>query len=138
MGMNFPNSPIPGQVYTPVGGYSYVFLDGVWRIVQDAQSILTADTRNRIVNGAMQISQENGNTGGAGSAYYAADQWVSNVLTTGTVQFNRVSAITPRGSPGRLVLACGTVDTALTTTENASIRHNIEGIRIGDFQWGTA
>ena len=45
MSFNFPNSPSQGQLYTPVGGYQYVYLDGVWRVVEAPQDVGTAQTR---------------------------------------------------------------------------------------------
>ena len=89
MGFNFPNSPTPGQVFTPVGGYQYVWLDGVWRVVESPQDVVTAQTRNRVCNPAMQISQQLALGGtavlsGAGPHIYGADQWVAQNVTAST------------------------------------------------------
>ena len=80
---NFPSSPSEGQTYTDaVSGAQYVFKSPVWMQVSAAQIKATALPRNRIVNGAMQISQENGNTAGLLTAYYPADQWYTSIITS--------------------------------------------------------
>jgi hypothetical protein len=77
MAFNFPNSPTEGQIYTDAtSGAQYIYRNGVWMQSSAAQIKLSAQTRNRIVNPAMQISQENGNAVGSTNSYYPADQWV--------------------------------------------------------------
>jgi hypothetical protein len=98
----------------------------------------TAETYSRIVNGAMQHSQENGNIGASTSGYYPADQWYSSFSTTGAVSVFRTSSVTPNGSRNRIVLQVTTADTSLTTTENAELGTKIEGNRVADLNWGTA
>ena len=73
----------------------------------------TAETRNRIVNPAMQISQENGNTASTASGFYPADQWASSVVGTAAFQSQRVQVTTPNGSMNRLRFTVNTVDTSL-------------------------
>jgi hypothetical protein len=57
---NFPNSPTNGQLYTPAGGTQYVYLDGVWRVVeapQNTASVILTDgiTAPATVAGKVQI-----------------------------------------------------------------------------------
>jgi hypothetical protein len=97
----------------------------------------TAETRNRIVNGAMQISQENGTTSGTGNAYYAADQWYCGGIGTAVVTQQKVAAgVSASGFVNRLRYTVSTADASLTTNEYFAIRQNIEGINIADFDWG--
>jgi hypothetical protein len=99
--------------------------------------VTTAESYNRVVNGAMQHSQENGNTmGGPTGAYYAADQFFFNQSTT-KVQSQRVQVVTPNGSRDRyqgFVAATGTP----AAGEFYVFETIIEGTRIADLQWGTA
>jgi hypothetical protein len=195
MGMNFPNSPVEGQVFTPAGGPKYIFSGGVWGSGSQAQSralvsdsppvspapgdlwwesdsgnlfcwyadgdseqwvqintpsltgedylLKTAEKYNRVVNGAMQISQENGDTGTASSAsnvgYHSADQWISSwSLSTGTINTARAStaSLTPNGSR-HIYLNCGTAITSLAANSNGIFEQKIEGLRAADLQWGT-
>ena len=71
MPFDFPSSPTAGQIFTPPGGPTYRLAESALAGAQRA----TAETRSRIVNGAMQISQENGNTAGPAAAISSADQW---------------------------------------------------------------
>jgi hypothetical protein len=137
MSFNFPNSPTPGQLFTPVGGYQYVYLDGVWRVVEAPQDVGTAQTRNRIVNGAMQISQENGNTA-VGSTGYFADQWFPQWSHDGAVTCQRVQSVTPNGSKDRLRIVVNTADTSLAAAQFQFIQTKIEGTRVADFRYGLA
>jgi len=98
----------------------------------------TAQARNRIVNGAMQISQENGNTAGTVSAYYAADQWSYAVVTTGVAGMQRVQVTTPNGSRDRIRFTVNTADTSIAATEQLQAFQALEGSRMADFLYGTA
>jgi hypothetical protein len=138
MSFQFPNSPTNGQTYTPVGGYQYVWDGTAWRVLETPQLFATAQARNRIVNGAMQISQENGNAVGSANGYYCADQWTIVLGTTGTLNFNRVQVMTPNGSKDRHRIAVITADTSLAAGEVLLVQQNIEGSRVADFKWGTA
>jgi hypothetical protein len=96
------------------------------------------DYRNRIVNPAMQISQENDVAAGTANGYYPADGWrASTSLTTGAYSIARVLSRTPRGSLHRLRFTVTTVQAAIGTSY-ILIAHHFEGLRCADFGWGTA
>ena len=141
MSFNFPNNPTPGQLYTPAGGYQYIYLDGVWRVVESPQTIGTAQTRNRIVNPAMQISQEIAkNTGNTTSGVYLADQWYAAWTVSGTPA-NIVSDTWLVDDPEVIwtyrLNSSSTPDTSIAAGDYYLLRQNIEGVRIADFRWGT-
>lgn len=92
-----------------------------------------------VVNGAMQISQENGNTAGAGANYYPADEWrLIFVTSAGVVSAQRVQVATPNGSNDRIRLSVTTADVSLAAGEYLGFQHAIEGNRVAHLQWGTA
>ena len=94
--------------------------------------------RNRVVNGGMQISQENGSNGSTANSYFAADQWYSSFSHGGSVTASRAASDTGTGSQFCLAAWVTTPDTSIGATDNYSLRQDIEGIRIADFMWGTA
>jgi hypothetical protein len=95
--------------------------------------------RNRIINGAMQISQENGDTAGTAGGYYAADQWVTGFTTSaGIITSIRNQGTTPNGSKYRYRVTITVADAALAAGEFLYIGHKIEGNRIADFRYGSA
>ena len=147
-----PSSPVDGQLwYKSDSGNTYIWYTdpntSQWVQVNVMPAtgqapVATAQTRNRIVNGAMQISQEWGNTatGGFSSiAAYVADQWVSYcVVSPGTLSGQRVQAVTPNGSKDRTRLTVGTAKAALSAGDEAGFFSPIEGNRVADFRYGSA
>src|SRR6186713_1006393 len=114
--IDFPASPTENQMFQAPGGPRYVYSNGGWRM-SDPGPPGTAQTRNRIVNGAMQVSQEWGNSllgPGSALATYAADQWQGVSSTSpGTAQQQRVQVVTPNGSQNRVRVMVGTAKAAL-------------------------
>jgi hypothetical protein len=138
MAFDFPNSPTNGQVFAPTGGPVYVYTGGVWKM-QGSGQVVTAEARNRIVNPAMQISQENGDTAGTTDGFFFADQWCGNFSTSpGTIDLRRIQSVTPNGSKNRVRLVPTTADTSLAAGEFLFFYQAIEGIRIADFRYGAA
>jgi hypothetical protein len=147
-----PPAPIAGQIWWESDtGITYLwYVDpggapGQW--VQIAGPMLaiqpkTAGLRNRVVNPCMQISQENGNTAigpTAALAHYSADQWQGYVASSpATVTQQRVQVTTPKGSRDRIRITVGTAKAALAAGDLAILYTPLEGIRVADFQWGTA
>ena len=130
MGFNFPSSPTDGQVFPP---FVYNAAAGTWRRFSG-----TALSWNRIVNPAMQISQQNADTAGTAAFYYAADQWDSYLSLTGAVvSFQRVQSVTPKGSVNRLRASVTTAQASLGTSFFC-FEQKIEGTRVADLGWGTA
>ena len=127
--IDFPASPTNGQVFQAPGGPSYIYDNGAWRMAGAPMG--TANTRNRIVNGAMQISQELGTTGTTTSYAHMADQWQAMITgvvfsaakTTATA--HQISIITTTGK-------------AMTAGDFFGFMQPIEGIRLWDFGWGAA
>ena len=134
---DFPNSPTNGQTFAPIGGPVYVYTGGVWRM-QGSGQVVTAEARNRIVNPAMQISQENGNTASSVNAYYMADQWLRTGTGVGAAVFAayRIQSYTPNGSVNRIRVQVTTGGTP-AAGEVTMFSQIIEGIRIVDFLWGS-
>jgi len=137
---DFPNTPAEGATYSPANGPQYIFQNGVWKQVTGGQSpVLTAETRNRIVNGAMQISQENGETVLTSTSQYPADQWSIGYTAAGSAANHRHHATTsPNGSRWAVLLSCVTPKVSLAAADNYRLFQKIEGNRVSDFQWGSS
>jgi hypothetical protein len=133
MGFNFPNSPTVNQIYIAPGGPTYTWDGTVWKMT-GTSGVLTADSYNRVVNGAMQHSQEQGNTASGANVYYAADQWSSSTTLTNT--FGRVAATNSQDY--YLSNTFNTAKPSLAAGDIFAIEQRIEGSRLADFRWGTA
>jgi hypothetical protein len=98
--------------------------------------------RNRIVNPAMQISQERGTalvdvtTGSA----YTVDQWRAVLSATpgGTLRAQQIASVTPGGSPFRLRHTAQVADASIAAGDYYLIQQDIEGQMIADARFGTA
>ena len=127
--INFPNAPSQGQTFSPPGGYQYIYLDGVWRVVEASQN-LTALPRNRLVNGGLQVSQEYGRAAVTASNIYIADQWRCEWATiTGSSYASEV------GPPKYIRMYSNAVN---AVNGYGFLVQPVEGIRVADFGWGAA
>jgi hypothetical protein len=135
MGFNFPNSPTVNQVYIAPNGPTYVWDGTVWKMT-GTSGVLTADSYNRVVNGAMQHSQENGDSGSTASGFYPADQW--SVGFVGPALTIARSASIPASGSKRIGWTFSTGKPSLAATDHFHVFQKIEGSRIADFLWGTA
>lgn len=99
---------------------------------------LGVDTRrNRIVNGDMRVSQENGTSSGTANGYYPVDQWAQyRVTSAGTLTVQQVASVTPAGSPNRLRATVTVADASLAAGEYWTLTQNLEGSNVADFQYG--
>jgi hypothetical protein len=102
----------------------------------------TADSYNRIINGAMQVSQENGDTASAviaAATYYSADQWRSQwSFSPGTIQALRSGVKSPNGSIYANLMGVGTAKASLAAADLVCFQQVLEGTRIADWGWGAA
>jgi hypothetical protein len=137
--MDFPSSPTEGQVYSPAGGPSYIYTGGVWRM-QGSGQVVTAQTRNRVVNPAMQITQEFARSTNLTALAYFADQWLVTFAGDGTLGFANVpnTLLGADAGPYNGTIQINTADAAMAAGQYLQILQSIEGIRTADFQWGTA
>jgi hypothetical protein len=102
--------------------------------VTDIAESKTATTRNRIVNPAFQIAQEQTST--STSTGYFADQWYAGLGGGGTATFSQsITASYPRQTARVLI---GTADTSIAATDSLYIGQKLEGQMIADLQWGTS
>jgi hypothetical protein len=58
--------------------------------------------RNRILNGGMQISQENGTSAGTTGGYFPVDEFSYSASHDGTISVAQVASATPGGSTHRI------------------------------------
>jgi len=150
-----PASPSNGQLFweSDTGNFYIFYVDpggapGQWVQVNQsaAAATATADSYNRVVNGAMAVSQENGNTNSATAAsnggYYGADQWMGWwALSGGTALFASVTGGgvgSPNGSKNYLQMTFPGGSGALGTVFYALITQRVEGLRVADLKFGTA
>ena len=109
--------------------------------LQKAQARANIDVlkKNYIINGGMQISQENGTTAGTANNYYPADQFRTVISgTSGVVSVGQVASVTPGGSPNRIRATVTTADAAVASTDLVAIMQMIEGSRTVDLLSGSA
>jgi hypothetical protein len=99
----------------------------------------TAEARNRMVNGAFQLTQENGQTAGGTNLYYFADQWFLAFVGAGAVVSSvHVTSTTPKGTPYRSRISVTTAKASLAAGDYLAFVQRIEGVMVADNKWGTA
>jgi hypothetical protein len=108
----------------------------------DIATAALAASRNRIVNPAMQLSQQFGtsNTDCTTAATYTLDQWIGRLSTTpgGTLRIAQVASPTPGGSPFRLRATAQVADGTLAAGDFYAIEQPIEGTSVADARFGSA
>jgi hypothetical protein len=152
---DFPASPSVGTLFSPAGGPSWQWNGVGWINVSPAGLIQEAPldgqnyvrrngvwvpaptpSKNRILNGAMQVSQENGSTLGNTNNYYPADQWLSayNALTSSSV---RTASTDPRIGPFYISLGINVAKPSLAATDYSYLAQYFEGLKLADLYWGS-
>jgi hypothetical protein len=138
---DFPASPTVGAIYSPAGGPSWQWNGTTWIQVIGTTIPpvpLTAESRNRICNPAMQISQELGDTATGTTGAYLCDQWLFQYVGP-TISAAHVSTVvTPGGALTSLNFNIATAKPSLAAGDYFQIIQPIEGTRLVDFGWGTA
>ena len=95
--------------------------------------------KNRIINGAMVISQRNGTSAVTidGGASYTLDRYLCQDNTDGSYTVAQ-SSTAPDGFTNSLLVTITGTDSSLTTTQFGRIVQRIEGFNTADLGWGTA
>lgn len=128
MAINFPFGPVARQVYNVSPGLSYWFKDGLWQRCP----AITALPKNYIMNSAMTVSQQNGETALEALSTYPADQWSAHAtgfLDSETGKTTSTEArIHLKATSGKSVLSAG---------DYMLLMQAIEGYRIADLKWGS-
>jgi len=133
MAFDFPSTPSIGQV---ANGYVW---DGEKWLSEGSPVPVVAVKKNYIINGAMQVSQENGTATGTANNYYPADQFYISQNMGANVSINQVASVTPGGSPNRIRYTIGTpADASVAIGDVVVIGHMIEGLRVADLLMGSA
>jgi hypothetical protein len=145
-----PASPVPGTLwFESDSGNTFIFYDDgntqQWvqvagALPDNASPARTAQSYNRVVNGAMQISQELADTGVTATSLYFMDQWASSFTGPG-VTMQRVSTASPRtpgGNSNVMRIAITTAKGSLAAGDIVQAWQPIEGLRVADLAWGTA
>jgi hypothetical protein len=94
--------------------------------------------KNYILNGGMQVSQENGATAVTASGAYPVDQFSIGFSNAGTQTAQQVASATPGGSPNRLRVTATVADASVAAGDYLVVRHPIEGDRVADLRIGSA
>ena len=96
--------------------------------------------RNVIINGEMQISQRDNQTGlGANATSYGpCDRFFSNSYATDGRFSVEQSTDTPDGFANSLKYSCTTADTSIAAGEHLVIQQKIEGLNLQKFAKGTS
>jgi hypothetical protein len=159
--LDFPNSPTVGQLFpvSPPAGTPQFRWDGTaWSAASTAltgavrydtaQALTTtqqaqarANTgdlkKNYILNGAMQVSQENGANAVTTTQSYPIDQFVIGFggVSCSTAQ---TASVSPAGSPNRLAVTVTAAHTSVASTDQGYLWTKLEGLRVADLKLGTA
>ena len=111
-----------------------------------ANTINTPNTfgfKNRIINGAMMVSQYNGtsSTTPSSTGLYVIDRWQYNAAQTSKFAFQQnAGGLTPVATTGFInYLGCTSQSAySITSTDSFTLQQAIEGLNISDLAWGTA
>lgn len=102
-------------------------------------AVSRARLRNRAVNPAFQMAQENGITLGTVNGYRPADNWWWYFVGSGgAASIQRVQARSLNGSLDQLEHKTVTAKPTLAANDNVILSTALEGSNVADFEWGTA
>jgi hypothetical protein len=96
--------------------------------------------KNRIINGAMVISQRNGTSSvtiANATGTYTLDRWRFYEDTDGVITAEQ-STVAPSGFTNSLLVTVTTADTSLGASQFALFEQKVEGFNVADLAWGTA
>jgi hypothetical protein len=93
--------------------------------------------KNRIINGAMVISQRGTSFSSPTSGAYTIDRWYVRTQNSSVVSTITQSSTTPAGFVNSLYISIGT-GSASASGDRAALYQGIEGYNTADFGWGTA
>jgi hypothetical protein len=133
MAYDFPASPTVGQTFQ-----NYTWDGEKWITATPVTAALTTPKKNYVINGAMQVSQENGTTAGTTNNYYPVDCFFVSHSNGGAISSAQVASPTPGGSPNRLRVTVTTADAAVAAGDYLQINQGIEGLRVADLLAGSA
>jgi hypothetical protein len=94
--------------------------------------------KNYIVNGGMQVNQENPGVAGSAAGFYPVDQFKTDFSNGGAITMTQAASRTPGGSPNRLRVTVTAADASVTATDYFQIVTALEGSRVADLNFGTA
>ena len=115
-------------------------VSGVLPSANGGTGTATANTsfKNRIINGAMAISQRNGTSSiTATDGSFGVDRFKTAIVGSGVFTMQQSSTAATGFSFSQL-LTVTTADSSIAATDEYSYRHFIEGFNFADMMWGTA
>jgi hypothetical protein len=161
--LDFPSAPTVGQKYPqpPLAGVPVYSWDGekwttptqtgIGAVRYDMPQGLTINQmaqgrsnigslkKNYIINGGMQVSQENGTTAVGPTSLFPVDQFMfAGTLSAGAANAAQVVSATPAGSPNRTRISVTTALPAPVATDQLHLTQHIEGLRTADLRFGSA
>jgi hypothetical protein len=96
--------------------------------------------KNRIINGAMVISQRSASdtvTAPASSSYVSLDRWRTECVGGGFFSIQR-STVAPTGFTNSALITTTTADGAIAAGDYYDFQQLVEGFNVADLGWGTA
>jgi len=133
MAYDFPNSPSLGQVAN-----GYVWDGEKWKGAGTLPGPVVATKKNYIINGAMQVSQENGATVLTSTGFWPVDQFVIHYTTASGFSYAQVASPTPAGSPNRIRVTTVAGPGSVAAGDYLLIQQRVEGLRVADLRSGSA
>jgi len=142
-----PSNPVVGTLWWKSDlGALYVYYDdgNTKQFVEAAAPAVpaaayvqkTARRSNLVINGALNVSQENGNTEGTTDAYYAADQIYGRMaVASAAYGFARIANANLSGSQYRLRYRVTTAKASLVANDIAGVITRLEGQNVQDLGW---
>ncbi|MET4208543.1 hypothetical protein [Bradyrhizobium sp. LA2.1] len=132
------NFNLAGQPGTVAGA---AVLYNAVQTLTDAQKAQARDNigvtkKNYIINGGMQVSQENGATAGTTNGYYPVDQFELQRTTSGAISVAQVASVTPGGSTNRLRATVTSADASVDSGDIVYLLQRLEGLRAADLKFG--
>ena len=106
---------------------------------QDVRDLISAGRKNKLINGAMMISQRGTSFDSNTSSDYTLDRF--QLVNSGGITFDATvtqDSSAPDGFRKSLKISPDTVETSMSGSENAMIQTKLEGQDCQDFAFGTS
>jgi|TARA_B100000282_G_scaffold292194_1_gene265551 hypothetical protein len=106
---------------------------------QDVRDLISAGRKNKLINGAMAISQRGTSFDSDTNSDYTLDRF--QLANSGSITFDATvtqDSSAPDGFRKSLKISPDTVETSMSDSENAMIMTKLEGQHLQDFAFGTS